>query len=108
MVLQDAYRRCGPAVGADGRGRVQDVCRRAGIMRYLGLTGDDRAAMLSEIGVASIDDLYRDVPKSAQLETLIDLPLHRGEIEVERAIAALAARNTPPGSGACFLGAGAY
>lgn len=77
-------------------------------MRYLGLTGDDRAAMLSEIGVGSIDDLYRDVPKSAQLEALIDLPLHRGEIEVERAIAALAARNTPAGSGACFLGAGAY
>ncbi|MDA0261950.1 MAG: aminomethyl-transferring glycine dehydrogenase subunit GcvPA [Proteobacteria bacterium] len=77
-------------------------------MRYLGLTDDDRAAMLSEVGVGSIDDLYRDVPKSAQLEALIDLPLHQGEIEVERAITALAARNTPAGSGACFLGAGAY
>jgi glycine dehydrogenase subunit 1 len=78
------------------------------MMRYLGLTDDDRSAMLADIGVDSINDLYCDVPKSAQLDGLIDLPLHQGEIEVERALTGLAAKNRPAGGGACFLGGGAY
>ncbi len=34
-------------------------------MRYLPLTPDDRTAMLSAIGVKSIDDLFVDVPAAA-------------------------------------------
>ncbi len=77
-------------------------------MRYLGLTDEDRSAMLAAIGAGSIDELYRDVPESARLDGLVDLPLHQGEIEVERALTALAAKNRPAGGGACFLGGGAY
>ena len=77
-------------------------------MRYLPLTGADRGAMLSKIGAKSIDDLYRDVPREAYLTTLVDLPMHAGEIEVERQMAKLAARNVAAGSVPFFCGAGAY
>ena len=77
-------------------------------MRYLPLTGDDRAAMLARIGVATIDELFGDVPEAARLTEALDLPGHKGEIEVERAIGALASRNLAADAAPCFLGAGAY
>lgn len=77
-------------------------------MRYLPLTPADRTAMLAAIGVSSVDDLYRDVPKPARRSGLVDLPPHMGELEVERRLGAMAARNMAAGSVASFLGAGAY
>ena len=77
-------------------------------MRYLPLTDNDRQAMLAAIGVTSIEDLFADVPAAARLEAPLDLPDHAGEMEVERAIAGLAARNLSPATAPSFLGAGAY
>ncbi len=77
-------------------------------MRYLPLTTADRSAMLAKIGAKSIDDLFRDVPREAYLTTLVDLPMHAGELEVERQMAKLAARNVSAGSVPFFCGAGAY
>ena len=77
-------------------------------MRYLPLTDVDRRQMLSVIGAKSIDDLYVDVPKSARLKGLVDLPKAQGEIEVQRHLQRLAEKNTPAGRAAFFLGAGAY
>lgn len=77
-------------------------------MRYLPLTPEDRAEMLGVIGAKSIDDLFVDVPASARRDGTVDLPLHAGEIEVEREMAALARRNRSAGEGAFFCGAGAY
>ena len=77
-------------------------------MRYLPLTGADRAAMLAAIGAPSVDDLFRDVPVSARLPGPVDLPAHLGEWEVEKAITAMAAKNRHSGDLASFLGAGAY
>lgn len=77
-------------------------------MRYLPLTPDDRSAMLAAIGVKSIDDLFVDVPKPAQRDGLVDLPRVSGEMEVERALSALAASNVAAGSVPFFCGAGAY
>ena len=76
-------------------------------MRYLPLTGDDRQAMLAKIGVRHIDDLFRDVPKSA-LNPDIDLPKRQSEMAVERHLSALSAKNTAAGSVPFFVGAGAY
>jgi glycine dehydrogenase subunit 1 len=64
--------------------------------------------MLALIGVKSIDDLYVDVPKSAVLKGLVDLPKAQGELEVTRHLQNLAEKNTPAGRTAFFLGAGAY
>ena len=77
-------------------------------MRYLPLTDTDRRAMLARIGVPSVESLYRDVPEFARLTEPVDLPSHLGEIEVEREIAALAAKNLGTSSVPSFLGAGAY
>jgi glycine dehydrogenase subunit 1 len=77
-------------------------------MRYLPLTDRDRSDMLARIGIDSIDALFADVPPSARLDDLPDLPRAMGEIEVERAISAMAARNVAAGSAPCFIGGGAY
>jgi glycine dehydrogenase subunit 1 len=77
-------------------------------MRYLPLTGVDRKEMLGAIGAKTIDDLYIDVPKSAVLKGLVDLPRAQGELEVHRHMQVLAEKNTPAGRTAFFLGAGAY
>ncbi len=77
-------------------------------MRYLPLTAADREDMLGVIGAGSIDDLFVDVPASARLDKPVDLPFHKGELEVDRALSALAAKNRAAGAGPFFCGAGAY
>ena len=78
-------------------------------MRYLPLTPADRRAMCAAIGVPSVDALFHDVPAAGRLDgPIADLPMHQGEIAVERHVAALAARNVPASSCPSFLGAGAY
>lgn len=77
-------------------------------MRYLPHTDADRRAMLARIGVPSVESLFRDVPERARLTRPVDLPTHRGELEVERAIGAMAAKNLGTGQAPSFLGAGAY
>ncbi len=77
-------------------------------MRYLPLTASDRAEMLSVIGAADVDVLFADAPACARLAGPLDLPPHQGELEVQRALAGLAALNRTAGEGPFFCGAGAY
>ncbi len=78
-------------------------------MRYLPLTPDDRRAMLAKIGAADVDVLFRDVPEAALAPlSAFDLPDTQGELEVERALSKLAARNVAAGAAPFFCGAGAY
>ncbi|HZD25560.1 MAG TPA: aminomethyl-transferring glycine dehydrogenase subunit GcvPA, partial [Alphaproteobacteria bacterium] len=78
-------------------------------MRYLPHTPEDRRAMLAAIGVADIDALFVDVPERARHDGPIEgLSSYAGELEVERRLSALAARNVAAGSVPSFLGAGAY
>ena len=77
-------------------------------MRYLPLTDDDRSAMLGAVSVKSIDDLFIDIPEKVRLKNLVDLPRRAGELEVERELGRMAARNTPASSVPFFVGCGAY
>ncbi len=77
-------------------------------MRYLPLTPADRAEMLAVIGAPDVDALFADVPAAARKQDLFDLPLHAGELEVERELSTLAALNRAAGAGPFFCGAGAY
>jgi len=77
-------------------------------MRYLPLTGDERRRMLAAIGAQSVDALFKDVPEAARLRDVVDLPPASGEMEVDRALSAMAARNLPAGTAPSFLGAGIY
>ena len=78
-------------------------------MRYLPLTPDDRRVMLARIGAPDVDALFRDVPKPALAPlSAFNLPDTQGEMEVERTLSKLAARNVAAGAAPFFCGAGAY
>ncbi|HCY55863.1 MAG TPA: aminomethyl-transferring glycine dehydrogenase subunit GcvPA, partial [Oceanicaulis sp.] len=77
-------------------------------MRYLPLTPEDRSEMLDVIGVSSIDALFADVPQAARLDGPVNLPRRATELEVERAFARMAKKNTAASETAFFVGAGAY
>ncbi len=74
-------------------------------MNYTCSPDDDRAVMLKSIGVASIDDLFADIPEALRLGGKLDLPAALSEIEAMRHLEELASKNRP---GRCFAGAGAY
>lgn len=77
-------------------------------MRYLPLSEADRQAMLARIGVTDIDALFADIPADKLLTAPVDLPRRKGELEVERQLGRMAARNVPASSVPFFVGAGAY
>lgn len=77
-------------------------------MRYLPLTAQNRKEMLAAIGAASVDDLFKDVPKTAFMKGLANLPMHMGEMEIERKLGDYANENHHAGKGPFFLGAGCY
>lgn len=77
-------------------------------MRYLPLTEQNRQEMLQAIGAASVDELYKDVPKPAFMKGPANLPNHMGELEVERKLSGYANRNRNADQGPFFLGAGCY
>ncbi|MCZ8375962.1 MAG: aminomethyl-transferring glycine dehydrogenase subunit GcvPA [Beijerinckiaceae bacterium] len=77
-------------------------------MRYLPLSDADRTAMLARIGVTDIDALFADIPADKLLKAPVDLPRRKGELEVERQLGRLAAKNVSASSVPFFVGAGAY
>lgn len=77
-------------------------------MRYLPLTQENRREMLAEIGVSNVDELYKQVPKKAFIDGLANMPLHKGELEVERILSNYANQNHSAQDGPFFLGAGCY
>ncbi len=77
-------------------------------MRYLPLSDTDRGEMLARIGVKTVDELFADVPKNLLLKEPVDLPRRKGELEVERILSRMSARNVSASSVPFFVGAGAY
>jgi glycine dehydrogenase subunit 1 len=78
------------------------------VTRYTSATEADRAAMLAEIGVDSVDDLFEQIPEPLRLGRRLDLPDGLSEAEVFEQLAALAERNADAESEICFVGAGMY
>src|ERR1700744_3187099 len=77
-------------------------------MRYHPLTHEDCNDMLARIGVENIDDLFADVPAGKLLQEPLSFPPHKSELEVERVLAQMAARNVPASQVPFFVGCGAY
>ncbi len=75
-------------------------------MRYLPKSPVDREEMLTEIGVASIDDLFSTIPAEYRLTRDLNVPRQHGEQEVIEHFKAFAEKNAT--GYASFLGAGAY
>jgi glycine dehydrogenase subunit 1 len=74
-------------------------------MAYGPHTTDDRARMLAAVGVASVDDLFADIPEALRSSGL-RLPAPESEADLTARLRRLAARNRV--DLASFLGAGAY
>jgi glycine dehydrogenase subunit 1 len=75
---------------------------------YLSLTDADRAEMLAAIGVASIDELFEQIPPAVRFGRELDVPPALGEPELMRHLEELAARNVHAGTELSFVGAGIY
>ena len=75
-------------------------------MRYLPKSPQDRAAMLSEIGVESIADLFQTIPSEYQLTRDLNVPRQHGESEIIERFRGYAENNAT--GYASFLGAGVY
>lgn len=75
-------------------------------MKYVPHTQQDTAAMLSELGMGSTDELFTDIPENLRLNRPLNLPAGKTEMEVRLAMETIADRNVRFRS--CFRGAGAY
>jgi glycine dehydrogenase subunit 1 len=75
---------------------------------YLSLTDQDREEMLDAIGVASVEELFRDIPSGVRLGRELELEPPLSEPELVAHLEELAARNVHTGAELSFLGAGVY
>jgi glycine dehydrogenase subunit 1 len=74
---------------------------------YLPNIDADRKAMLQEIGVSSIEELFQDIPEKLR-HAQFKLPPPLSELELKKELRQLANRNTSLDNYACFLGGGSY
>ncbi len=74
---------------------------------YLPNTDADRSAMLQEIGVSSVDELFQDVPEEFR-NVQFRLPPPLSELELKEELRQLSNLNANLDDYACFLGAGHY
>jgi len=74
-------------------------------MPFIPHTEEEVREMLETIGVASIDDLFDEIPADLRCGELEAVPAAMSEMESARL---LAARAREDGHAACFIGAGAY
>ena len=73
---------------------------------YVPSTGAQREEMLRAVGVESFRELFRDVPEEMLLTEPLHIPQGMSELEVRRAMTAMAAENRVYAT--CLRGAGAY
>ncbi len=74
---------------------------------YIPNTTDEQEKMLAALGIDSIDRLFADIPDQFRNPTL-NLPAPLSELEIQRELGAMGAKNRPLSSGPSFLGAGSY
>jgi glycine dehydrogenase subunit 1 len=77
-------------------------------LSYVLNTADDQKAMLAQIGVSSVQELFEAIPEAIRLQRPLHVPPALGEIELQQHVQALAGRNQPADTTVCFLGGGCY
>jgi glycine dehydrogenase subunit 1 len=79
------------------------------LSRYTAITPPERAAMLAQIGVGSLEELLeRQIPEAVRLPRALALQEGMSEQQVYEHLRALAARNVSVEQELSFLGAGMY
>ncbi|OXS60382.1 glycine dehydrogenase (aminomethyl-transferring) [Cohnella sp. CIP 111063] len=76
--------------------------------RYLPMTEQDEAEMLRTIGAESVEELFRDIPRSVRYEGNLPMSGALDEAALLKHMRRLAGRNADFDEYACFLGAGIY
>ncbi|CAI6075776.1 aminomethyl-transferring glycine dehydrogenase subunit GcvPA [Cohnella sp. JJ-181] len=76
--------------------------------RYLPLTEQDREEMLETIGVASVEDLFSDIPQQVRYQGTLPLSGPLDEMSLLTHMRELADRNADTDRYVSFLGAGIY
>ena len=77
-------------------------------MRYIPHSPEEQAALLSAVGVRSVDELFATVPKEVLRREPPDLPPPASEIEVRRTMGEIAAKNANLSEWTSLLGGGLY
>ena len=77
------------------------------ISPYIPNTDSDRRKMLQEIGIDSIDQLFKDIPDNYRNPKL-NLTKPLSEFELKKYVEELCSMNMIPGEYSCFLGGGSY
>ena len=75
---------------------------------FLSLADADREAMLEAVGVATVEELFADIPEGVRLGRELDLEPALSEPELVAHVSELAARNVSTSEELSFLGAGMY
>ena len=73
---------------------------------YVPGTREEQQEMLKSIGLSSMEDLFQDIPEEVRFKGELELPAGKSELEVRRAVGAMAAKNHVFPT--IFRGAGAY
>lgn len=76
--------------------------------RYIPMTDSDRDEMLSTIGVATVDELFEDIPEKVRFKGELNIKKAKSESALTKELAQLAAKNADARTYASFLGAGVY
>ncbi|MEP6568204.1 MAG: aminomethyl-transferring glycine dehydrogenase subunit GcvPA [Acidobacteriota bacterium] len=76
-------------------------------MRYIPNSPDERAEMLQQVGLHSVDELFNSIPEGLRLSRNLNTTAALSEIELLAGFEKLATRN-PGAQRTSFLGAGAY
>ena len=74
--------------------------------RYIPMTDTDREEMLSAIGIATVDELFEDIPEKVRFKGELNIKKAKSESALTKELAQLAAKNADARTYASFLGAG--
>ena len=77
-------------------------------MSYIPNTPEDQEAMLTTLGLPSLEALLSPVPENVRLRRPLDLPPALSEPDLKRVLASMAAKNKNLDTTISFLGAGTY
>ena len=77
-------------------------------LAYISNTPDEQSQMLAAIGLASVDQLFDQIPAELRLNRTLDLPPALSEMELEQSIHRAIKQNVGPSDRVCFLGGGVY
>ncbi|MCI0463412.1 MAG: aminomethyl-transferring glycine dehydrogenase subunit GcvPA [Gemmataceae bacterium] len=77
-------------------------------MSYVLNTPADQRAMLEQIGVASVEQLFQFIPPELRLNRPLKVPEALTEIELQQHLAELGRANQSAADSVCFLGGGSY